>query len=124
LSVFATLVESLAVPDGGFSFDVFKWQAVTNGYAVSIYPECECRLSWPITARDLADYVDMYEPELSTPRSVFGGWRDPDSGDVFLDVSTVVDTQEEARSLAERYGQLAYFDFAAGRSVNTSAVPA
>jgi hypothetical protein len=47
-----------------------------------------------------------------------GGWNNPKDGMVYLDVSTIVDTAEEAQRIGHEARQLSYFDMALGKSVD------
>lgn len=112
----AKLVGALTTPDGGFSADP-SGSAVTAGFAVSIHPECERVLVAPVSDSDLESYVADHAATLALPGRVFGGWHDPADGRIYLDVSVVVDTEEEAARLAFTASQLAYFDLGSGSSV-------
>jgi hypothetical protein len=105
------------VPDGRFTVDPATGAAVTDGYAVSVDPYYERTYDRPVTADDLAHYLTTAQRAFTLPRRVLGGWRDPDSGRVHLDVSVVVPTLAEALELGHSAGQLAVFDLAAGKSV-------
>ncbi|MDX8028812.1 hypothetical protein SK803_01255 [Lentzea sp. BCCO 10_0856] len=112
----ASLAAALSVPDGGFTIDPATGAAVGDGYAVSVDPFYERTHDRPITARDLAAYLTTAQRALRLPRRVLGGWRDPESGRVHLDVSVVVPTLAEALELGRSAGQIAVFDLAAGKS--------
>ncbi|WP_235926359.1 hypothetical protein [Actinokineospora pegani] len=117
VALLAALAGALSVPDGGFTVDPATGAAVTGGYAVSVDPYCEHIFDQPVTAEDLAAYLVTAHRALRLPRRVLGGWRDPDSGRVHLDVSVVVPTLAEALELGRSAGQLAVFDLAAGKSI-------
>ncbi|MFC4004939.1 hypothetical protein ACFS2C_23485 [Prauserella oleivorans] len=118
------LAGALSVPDGGFSIIPSTGANVTRGYAVSVHPECERVLPGIVQASDLARYADEHAATLALPGRVFGGWRDPESGAAFLDVSVVVPELGDALTLAHAHGQLAVFDFLALTSVPVTSVPA
>ncbi|XVV04506.1 hypothetical protein ACQPW3_03555 [Actinosynnema sp. CA-248983] len=113
----AALADALTVPDGGFTVDPATGAAVADGYAVSVDPYYERTHDQPVTADDLAAYLVTAQRAFALPRRVLGGWHDPDSGRVHLDVSVVVPTLAEALELGRSAGQLAVFDLAAGNSV-------
>jgi hypothetical protein len=125
---FTALADALTVPDGGFSVNVRTGEAVSEGFAVSLWPGREKR-THDVTPESLAEYVAMNEDlltgssvqvrdmVLTTERTVFGGWREPVTDAIYLDVSVVVSKLDTALHLAKRFGQLAVFDFAAGVSV-------
>ena len=114
------LIERLSEPDGGFTVDVFSGsdKGAPGQFAVSIAEN-----------RARAMPVEQLEPEhISTfvrdnlamfrqSENYFGGWHDPKTHQVFLDISHVVNSRAEAVELRTRYHQDAYFDFGAGRSV-------
>ncbi|WP_285500664.1 hypothetical protein [Actinokineospora sp. NBRC 105648] len=115
-----SLSDALSVPDGGFSIDPRTGADLRIGYAVAIHPEHERIFTNRVTAGDLIEYVADVADTLARPGRVLGGWRDPDSGSVYLDVSAVVSTLAEAWSLAVRYNQLAVFDLASMMSVQVA----
>jgi len=111
------MADALSVPDGGFSVDPRTGGAVTSGYAVAVFPEREQQISDRVLVADVSAYVFRHASVLAGSGVVVGGWRDPESGIAFLDVSRVVADRETAVRLARQHRQLAYFDFAAGQSV-------
>ena len=117
-ALLAEAVDALKVPDGGFTYDLVTGQPITTGYAVSIYPDAEEILA-DATVGDLLAYTLRHADLLTKPGRVFGGWRDPDDGRVYLDVSVNVGQLDSALSLARKFDQLAVFDFAAGKSVRS-----
>lgn len=110
------LADALTVADGGFSVDS-AGRDVTSGYAVSTRPECERTYTGTVAADDLQDYANEHAADLSAPGAVFGGWRDPDTGTAYLDVSTVVSNRREALTLARVHDQVAVFDLDHGESI-------
>lgn len=110
------LVTALSVPDGGFSVDPHTGADVTGGYAVSTLPG-EGVVLGRVAPGDLIEYVTRHADALAREGSVFGGWKDPADGRVYLDVSTLVSNRDRALALAREHDQLAVFDFAAGQSV-------
>jgi hypothetical protein len=104
------------VPDGGFTVDPRTGADVTGGYAVSVHP-AEGTVLATVTPGDLITYVVSHADALALPGSVFGGWKDPADGRVYLDVSTLVTDRSEALTLARVNDQLAVFDFSTGQSV-------
>lgn len=116
------MADALTVPDGGFSIDPRTGADTSRGFAVSVHPECERMFDRDITADDLFVYLVEMAGTLSLPDRVWGGWRDPATGHVFLDVSVVVDSRIRALTLAAAHDQRAIFDFSACASIPT--VPA
>ncbi|OKI38876.1 hypothetical protein A6A25_01345 [Saccharothrix sp. CB00851] len=113
----AALAGALSVPDGGFTVDPTTGADVTAGYAVSVDPYWERVHEHPVTADDLAAYLATARRAFALPRRVLGGWRDPNSGRIYLDVSVVVPTLAEALELGRSAGQLAVFDLTARKSI-------
>lgn len=116
-AVLIHLADALTVPDGGFSVSVGDWRDVCSGYAVSIFPECEQRITGPDVQARIARFLVAHAQLLRRPDFVLGGWRSPEDDVIFLDVSIVVPTRAEAVALAQENGQLAVWDFAACQSI-------
>ena len=112
------LAERLTRPDDGFTIDPHTGADVTGGYAVSVHPEDGVVLG-SVAPGDLIEYMVRHADALARPRAVFGGWRDPADGRIYLDVSTLVADRDRALALAREHDQLAVFDFAAGESVTS-----
>lgn len=112
------MADALSVPDGGFSVDSLTGKDVTGGYAVAIHPDREHQIAGRVDASEISAYVFEHADLLGKGGVVVGGWRNPDDGVAYLDVSRVVSTRVEAERLARQHNQLAYWDFAAGRSVS------
>lgn len=109
----------LTEPDSGFTYQPFSKDEPREGFAVSIYPD----RSWAGSVSDMSpatfvsfimDNMDL----LTQPGNYIGGWHDPVSHKVFLDVSRVVKSAAEAERLARENDQIAYFDLKGGRSVD------
>ena len=115
------LAMSLMEPDGGFSVDLKTGEHITEGYAVSI--EGHERVLEFATSLDLFDYILDNFDALHRDYRVFGGWHDPESGRVFLDVSEVYPDFDTAMRCAVERNQIAVFDLIAGESIRLS-VPA
>lgn len=114
---YEALMHGIAQPDGGFT-----WSPVTGspdgGYALSIYKGREATFDVKsVTPKDLASYAKSNWDLISKPGNYLGAWHNPDDGKLYLDVSTVVGTEAEARALAKEHSQLAYFDLKGGKSV-------
>jgi hypothetical protein len=113
----AALADALSVPDGGFTVDPATGAAVAESYAVSVDPYYERTHDQPVTADDLAVYLVTVQRAFALPRRILGGWRDPNSGRVHLEMSMVVPTLAETLELGRSAGQLAVVDLAARKSV-------
>jgi hypothetical protein len=106
----SAMADALSVPDGGFSVDPSDGSDVRAGYAVAVHPEHERIFDGGVTIAQAKD-------ALSLPGRVLGGWRDPATGRVYLDVSVVTADLAEAMTLARETQQLAIFDFSVMASV-------
>ncbi|MEV6236762.1 hypothetical protein [Lentzea sp. NPDC051838] len=111
------IADALSVPDGGFSVNPNDGSDVRHGYAVAVHPEHERVYERSVTSADIHEYISRAADALSLPGRVLGGWRDPASGRVYLDVSIVTADLSDAMALAVQTGQLAIFDFAAMASI-------
>lgn len=115
------LADALTVPDGGFTVDPTTGADIADGYAVAVHPECERVFERAVTSADLCAYVADFRDSLCLPGRALGGWRDPATGRVHLDVSVVTAQRQDAMRLAQDTQQLAIFDFAAMASVPVAA---
>lgn len=113
-----SLLALLERPDGGWTIDPRTGDSVYGGYAVAIHPDC-CAVLAEITLGDVLEFLLRHADTLALPGRVFGGWRDPADGRVYLDVSILVEDRGEALALAREYDQLAVFDFATGESIRS-----
>lgn len=97
---------------GGFSYNVVGKNSLKPGdkvFVVSPYKDRE-RVFDKIKVTDLAQYVVDNIDLLSKDGHYFGGWADPDSGKVFLDVSIATPDQNQAAQICKDKKQLAYFN--------------
>lgn len=113
----SAMADALSVPDGGFSVYPSDGSDVRTGYAVAVHPEHEHIFDGHVTSNDLHEYIARAKGALTLPGRVLGGWCDPDSGRVYLDVSVVTADLSEAMTLARETAQVAIFDFSAMASV-------
>jgi hypothetical protein len=113
----SAMADALSVPDGGFSVNPSDGSDVGTGYAVAVHPEHERVFDGSVTRNDLHEYIAQAKDALSLPGRVLGGWRDPATGRVYLDVSVVTAELSEAMTLARETAQLAIFDFSAMESI-------
>jgi hypothetical protein len=113
----SAMADALSVPDGGFSVDPSDGSDVRTGYAVAVHPEHEHVFDGRVTSNDLHEYIARTKDALTLPDRVLGGWRDPGTGRVYLDVSIVIGDFSEAMTLARKSAQVAIFDFFAMASI-------
>lgn len=89
------------VPESGF---------VVAGVTDESGKRTECVFEKAITAADVADYMKTYSPILSKPGFYLGGWKDGNTGKVYLDTPEVLDDKNVALQVAKSRGELAVFD--------------
>lgn len=100
---------------GGFTFIPFSKHIPSTGCVVSPFPERERIFSSGITVEELQGYVDENAEFLkNTPDAGIGGWRDKESGKIYLDVIVVVDSPEKADELARKHNQEGYYNIDTG----------
>lgn len=108
--------------EGGFTFRfIGKTRVPSGGKVVSPYPrdsEVILERTFAMHGRELiADFRKKNAARLKKPGHYLGGWRDKETGQVYLDVSIVAATHDDARRLARTHKQLAYWDLDADREV-------
>ncbi len=112
------LTGRLSQPDGGFSYSPKAGEEPKTGYAVSVHPDRSVvKAAAEITPEDIAQFIVKNMDVLNTPEAHIGGWHDPETGMVHLDISIVTPDRVQAEALGKEHGQLAYFDFQEGKSV-------
>lgn len=107
-------------PDGGFTLNLHTGKEATSGFAVAVHesrsvdiPEKE------LTVDHLQEYVGKNGEIFADPRNMLGAWHDPNSGSVWLDVSTVVGDRDEAIALAQKHNQISIFNLDNFEIINT-----
>ena len=112
------LVARISAPDGGFTYQPMTGDEPKTGFVLSVYPDrAVVTTAKDLKPEDLAEFVVANKDLLGKADHFLGGWHDPKDGKVYLDVSIVKQEADEARELAKRYNQLAYFDLGTGSSV-------
>ncbi len=114
----ASLVEAVSKPDGGFTYHPTSGTSPKEGFALSTIKGRERVLDVKdITPDALTDYVVENWDVLKGDSAHFGAWHNPADGKVYLDVSMVAKTEDEAWEQGQAADQLAYFDLKQGKSV-------
>lgn len=117
---FTSLVNQIKQPDGGFTVHAATGKVPTTGYAVSIYKGREKVVpAQSLTLKDLVTFSAQNADLLGEANNFFGAWHNPADGQVYMDVSKVVDSPAEAEKLGQDFDQIAYFDLAHGKSIET-----
>jgi hypothetical protein len=115
----AGLLHDVAQPDGGFTYSPLSQTKPITGYALSVYKGREQALPLSeVTPQALARYTKANWDLLSQENNYLGAWHNPENHQVYLDISTVVKSPEEAERLGRQHQQLAYFDLQKGQSVS------
>lgn len=115
------MFKRITQPDGGFTYQPVSDNEPKAGYALSIYPDRS--FAKPVDQlkfADLAKYVKANKDLFKQTDHYIGAWHDPESHQVFFDVSIVSDDERKAAELALSHDQIAYFDLAKGASVTVN----
>ena len=102
--------------NGGFTYQAVLKSSPTTGYAVSPFKDAE--QSWNLSEfkdrkqgiEAIKGYLRKNQAKFDDPKVHLGGWNDPQSGKVFLDLSKVVQDEGEAFTMAKAANQLAVFN--------------
>lgn len=106
---------------GGATVHPHSMETPTHGFAVSVHKGREAVLPAAPTAEDLHNYALQHHDVFSSdPGAHLGAWRDPESGQHFLDVSHVDTDFSSAVRKAQEAQQLGIFDLAHGDTVPTT----
>jgi hypothetical protein len=109
---------------GGFTVDPRTGEVPASGYAVSlpgferVYPRELFRPPDVVHALQDARQAGALYPEH---RTYAGAWLDTATNLVYTDASVVLPARELAEHYGIEWGQLAYYDIAAGVSINLPA---
>lgn len=99
---------------GGFTYDARTNRLKRTGFAVSIDKSAEKVTTESNFAKNGIEMVKKFLAEqrerLGVARQHLGGWIE--RGKVYLDISTVVRTAQEAADLGRKHDQIAFFDLA------------
>lgn len=114
------LAGRLKEPDAGFTVRPTTGTEPTTGYAVA-FAGAEHVIPKAATQAQIADeifnYVQGHADDFGTEGVHLGGWHDPETGELYLDLSEVVDNEADAVTLARERNQLAYWSYADQRSI-------
>jgi hypothetical protein len=109
--------------DGGATYNVHTGRQPKTGYAVSVHKEREKKLALADVQKPgtFLSHVSRYVKDnmdlLKQPGYHLGLWHRPTDHTIFLDVSKVMKTPEEAHRLGQQHGQDSYFDLKHKQSV-------
>ena len=115
------LFKRLSAKDGGFTYQPMTGKEPTRGFALSTYPQ----RSWAKPASelkltDLVAYAKNNADLFARSNHFLGAWHDPETDQVFLDISVLTEDRKKAERLAHKYDQIAYFDIGEGKSVTVN----
>lgn len=95
---------------------------MTTGFFVSPHPELERAVqAQDLTVSDLANFIHDNQAILQRPGNFLGGWHDPETGIISLDISTRTERAQQARTIAAEHQQVAFFDAQTFESVTVNA---
>lgn len=100
-----------AIGHGGFTFETHDGKLMNKGCAVSPYPQWT--KSTPLTefsVNHIRDFHDAHRAELAKPNHYIGAWTH--EGNVYQDITVVVDDPKEADRIALENDQYSWFDLA------------
>lgn len=99
---------------GGFTFNPKKNQLRRKGIAVAIAKKYELPVDEKEFAKNgekiIKDYMRQYSEVLAKPNAHLGAWKD--KGKVYLDISIVKGSLDEAASIGRANDQIGIFDLA------------
>ena len=98
----AALAAIAAANPEGFTVNAKTLTPVTFGYAVAV-----CATQNSFGHEGLAAVVDYAKTDKEV--TAFGGWLDSETGLYYYDAVIIVETLEDARQIATRENQLAFF---------------
>jgi hypothetical protein len=104
-----SMVERLHA-DGGFSAYMLIGQFASKGYAVSCHKGLEQKTPAVDIRSTIAAYVVENFAILAQVDNVLGAWLD-ESNTLWLDISTVVESLDEALQIGRANNQVAIYDF-------------
>jgi hypothetical protein len=105
---------------GGFSVHPVSAKSPTTGFMCATVPHAEkiFQSSEEITQPAIQSYLDQHKDFLSeNPKLHLGGWIDPDTEKVYLDLSEQFEDEASAVAAGIKHNQLAVWDVANKREV-------
>ena len=98
----AAIAAIAAVNPEGFTVNAKTLQSVTSGYAVAVKATQNS-----FGAEGLASVIEYAENNKDI--TAVGGWLDSETGAYYYDAVVIVKTEYEARAIAERESQKAFY---------------
>jgi len=104
-----TRLAGLLKESGGFTHSMRTGDEPSKGFAVSL-PNHEVKIKGHATAQQIQAYARVNERSLKDKHAHLGAWFNEEDKTTYLDISHVLDSQDEAEKTAREHKQLAYFD--------------
>jgi len=108
---------------GGSTINIETGKAVTKGFAVAIDTGTDKTFekiidSEKITKKDVQEYAKEHKADLEADKNrTIGTWVD--NGKTYLDISTVVETEDEAQAIAQKTDQESIFNLENFETIET-----
>lgn len=120
------LFNNISSPDGGATVSIrdYKVTSPLAGFCASPYPQYSKVFAnvEDIDYDVLMDYIEEVNEDsgglFDQDETYLGLWNDPETGEVYLDVSKRYTSAQEARIACENHDQIAYFDLQLFESVD------
>jgi|WetSurSiteA1Bulk_404760.scaffolds.fasta_scaffold44030_2 hypothetical protein len=114
-----------AVQHGGFTYSVISHKSPNKGKVLSIYPERQEIHSSKLSEDAIEAYRTRNMDLLADPKNYLGGWFNDADGQIYLDVSMIVDSDAEAFDACKKHNQFGYWDLGKKEyvEVNTTQEP-
>lgn len=106
---------------GGFTYNAVGDYFPKKGYALSVFRDREQIYENRVTAKQLREYLEKNRDLLTQKGNAVGAWFNPEESKIYLDISKVVEDEDEARKLAVANRQEAYYSLHGGETVYTRA---
>jgi hypothetical protein len=105
---------------GGFTNQPFSGENPKTGFALSLFPEREEAIKCAeFDPGDIHTYIGANKDALKQEGNYLGAWHDVETGIVYLDVSKITPSADEAFRLCQQYSQEGYYDLGTTSTVIT-----
>lgn len=113
---------AVSVPDGGFTVGP-KGGCLRAGYVVAAHPGYERILDSHASMAELRESIENFLIERAAPGRMVGGWHNPATGRIHLDVCVITRSRSTALAIARVRHQFAVFDLARSVVIRVSDAP-
>jgi ubiquinone/menaquinone biosynthesis C-methylase UbiE len=100
---------------GGFTYNPYSHKFLKTGYSASIYPDKDIQQiidPKDLTQATLEKFIDDRKHLLTRAENSVGGWVDPETGKLYLDVAFTTPSRPLAEYAGREYNQKAIGDLA------------